>query len=316
MRSQTWSQLVRFCTDASTSGLVTDCLRVIIEADGIERLLRLMQAVLQTISSFRYPFLATLHLVLLVFQPTCISQNANIQNCNIDAASLYLVLFGLRDRLNLARRFFRLFRFLDAFSTVYVDLGSAKRPENALLRFVSYIDLLARTFNGMYLLTEALTLIDALQVDGLALLGKAKERVLKIEAMRFWFVALVSGICATLLRLYGTLRQDFPAGNAPSSTEMAPQKSPNTTRESVELSDGSRNASGGPPSGKQGPRSFEAGKLLRRLAALIFDVFIPGSVLGLVPAKSGIVGLAMICSSILTALDVWDRCGREVKAAR
>ncbi|KAF6811013.1 hypothetical protein CPLU01_15186 [Colletotrichum plurivorum] len=275
-----------------------------------------MQAVLQTISSFQYPFLITLHLVLLVSQPTCVSQNANYQGCNIHAASLHLILQGLRERLNLARRFFRLFRFLDAFSTVYTDLGSAKRPETALLRCVSYLNLLARTFNGMYLLTEAVTIIDTLHVDGLAPLGKANERVLRIEAMRFWFLALVAGICATLLRLYGTLRQDSPAEKASSSTEAVPNDSLRDPSESVEPSDKSRNTSDGPPSSKQGPKSCEAGKPLRRLAALSFDVFIPGSVLGLVPAKSGVVGLAMICSSILTGLDVWDRCGREVRAAR
>lgn len=278
--------------------------------------MRLTQAILQTISSFRYPLLITVHLVLFVFQPTCVSQNANVQGCNIDEASLHLVLLGLRERLNLARRFFRFFRFLDAFSTVCTDLGSAKRPETALLRCVSYLDLLARTFNGMYLLTEALTLVDASQVDGLAPLGKSNERRFKIEEMRFWFVALVAGICATLLSLYGTLRQDFPAEKVPSSTELASQKSPKNTRESVEPSDGSRNASDGPPYDKRGPKSRETGKLLRRLAALSFDVFIPGSVLGLAPAKSGTNGLAMICSSVLTGLDVWDRCGREVRAAR
>ncbi|KAF6798891.1 AoPex11B [Colletotrichum sojae] len=300
--------------NAAPSGLWTDCLRVIIEADGIERLLRLIQAILQTISSFRYPFLITLHLVPLVFQPTCVSQNANIQGCNIDAASLHLVLLGLRERLNLARRFFRLFRFLDAFSTVYTDLGSAKQNETAFYRCVSYLDLLARTFNGMYLLTEALTLVDALQVDDLAPLGKANERVLKIEAMRFWFVALVAGICATLLRLYGTLRQDSPAEKAPSSTEAVPNHSLRNPSQSVEPSDKSRNTSEGPLSDKRGPTSRDTGKLLRKLSALSFDVFIPGSVLGLVPAKSGTVGLAMICSSILTGLDVWDRSYGHLRA--
>ncbi|KAJ3577944.1 hypothetical protein NPX13_g2624 [Xylaria arbuscula] len=52
--------------------------------------------------------------------------------------------------------------------------------------------------------------------------------------------------------------------------------------------------------------------LTRRIVSDALDITLPGSVVGWVPASTGTVGLAMFVTTILTSMDIWERCGREV----
>ena len=63
------------------------------------------------------------------------------------------------------------------------------------------MDGVAGTFNGLYLLLEAVTLVDALRIPGLAIWGIELESALKIESQRFWLFALAAGALACILRL-------------------------------------------------------------------------------------------------------------------
>ncbi|AEO64200.1 uncharacterized protein THITE_2110084 [Thermothielavioides terrestris NRRL 8126] len=46
------------------------------------------------------------------------------------------------------------------------------------------------------------------------------------------------------------------------------------------------------------------------------DLAVPGSVVGWVPLGPAVVALLMFGSTVLTGMEVWERCGREVAAAK
>ncbi len=48
----------------------------------------------------------------------------------------------------------------------------------------------------------------------------------------------------------------------------------------------------------------------------VCDLPVPGAVIGWIPVGSGTVGLFMVVSTYLTGLEVWERCGNEVAAAK
>ncbi|ROV91259.1 hypothetical protein VPNG_09682 [Cytospora leucostoma] len=65
----------------------------------------------------------------------------------------------------------------------------------------AWLDMLGRTFNGMYLLLETLTLLDSLQQPGLSPWGPAWYRALHAEGQRFWFLALALGAASGLTKI-------------------------------------------------------------------------------------------------------------------
>jgi hypothetical protein len=213
----------------------------------------------------------------------------------------------LASRLGLVRRFIRLFRFFDALSDSYNAFTSLTGPAGkngtngtpATLYLEKTLDGLASTFNGLYLLLEATTLVDALGIQELAILGKELEVATKIEAQRCWFLALIFGALSCMLKL-SKLQQSTPA--KPES-EKAAQASVGVGKE-----------------GKQGVVAVEGkakitaqrARLSRKLIACLLDIPLPGSIIGWIPASEGTVGFLMLTTSVLTGFDVWERCGRDV----
>lgn len=122
--------------------------------------------------------------------------------------SFEIPLSQLRGRLGLARRFIRLFRFLDPFHAVYTLVS---RPQS--LTTETYLDVLANTFNGLYFFLEAITIVEALQIDGFIIWTPEYEKTLKMESQRCWFLALVCGAIASGLRV-SMARQELAAQSA------------------------------------------------------------------------------------------------------
>ncbi|KAK3292646.1 uncharacterized protein B0H64DRAFT_467955 [Chaetomium fimeti] len=58
------------------------------------------------------------------------------------------------------------------------------------------------------------------------------------------------------------------------------------------------------------------GKVVRRLVADVMDLAVPGSVVGWVPLEPRTVGWLMVGSTVLTGMEVWERCGRDVAVAK
>ncbi|KAI1867312.1 hypothetical protein JX265_000851 [Neoarthrinium moseri] len=308
MSVQFHEQFIRFTTDSV----------------GLERTFRLLQATVQIIAS--YPAVLGLLLSLLGFI-------TGSSSAAVSHAQTNVILLALRQRLGLARRFFRLFRFLDAFHAahkLYAGLsatGAAPAPAEA------WLDVLGRTFNGMYLLLEASTIVDALQIEGLRVWAPDWERAITVEAQRFWLLALVCGVLAGLLRMVKVLAYTpVPATGDGFAHGAKEGKDDAGEKDKV-----------GPGDGDEG--EFDMQKEQQRLRAIVkerrkgrvlwrrevraklrglgravtanaLDIVLPGSVVGWVQADPGTVGLAMFVTSILTGMDAWERCGREVAASK
>jgi hypothetical protein len=149
----------------------------------------------------------------------------------------------------------------------------------------------------LYLLLEATTLVDALGIQELAILGKELELATKIEAQRCWFLALVFGALSCMLKLSKAQQST----TAKSTSEKAAHASSNADKD-----------------GKQGvvegkaKTTAQRARLSRKLIACLLDMPLPGSIIGWIPASEGTVGSLMLTTSVLTGIDVWERCGREI----
>ncbi|KAI1826791.1 peroxisomal biogenesis factor 11 [Xylaria intraflava] len=271
--SRTFEQFVRFTNDAA----------------GLERTLRLFQSIAQILTSYTLPLHYLLHLQqTLTGTPT-------------PAKTATAVLLALRSHIGLARRYFRLFKFLESFhaaQTLYASPG---------LSAAVWLDVLSRTFNGMYLLLEASTTLDALGIDGLAPWGPALDRAVNVEAQRFWLFALAFGALGGLVRIFAVFASAGEKG-------AVSKEGKETGKGKGTVSDGKDGAASDARTVVWTPavRSKVFG-LGRGVVANVLDITLPGTVVGWVPASSGVVGLAMFVTTLLTGFDVWERCGREVR---
>lgn len=208
---------------------------------------------------------------------------------------LHRPLAELSSHLGLARRFLRFFRFLDAFSAsynVFTSLGKDGQPTSAHLE--KTLDGLGGTFNGLYLLLEAVTLVDALRIPGLAIWGIELEAALKIESQRCWLFSLVAGALACMLRL--SRLQDLTPTRTVPDTGI-------DEKEIVKIEEERALAS---------VKSAQSRRLTRKMVACVLDMALPGNVVGWIPASKSSVAIIMLVTSVLTAADVWERCGKEV----
>lgn len=259
-------------------------------------------------------------------------------------------LTDLRTQVALTRRFFRVFRFLESFhnayqiyTSVYVppppppltpvqaaetskgedqdhDAASvqAKTTTPASRRqdppSEAWLDIFSRMFNGMYLLLEALTLVDALRLPGLSLFGVYWSTVLHVEGQRFWLFALVCGFASGVIKIiklvaYAPVPQTgegYGTGDKSSAEGMADWE-----RERARLR-------GIVAARKESRRAWRTqlkttGRdLMTRCVADLLDVVVPGSVVGWVHVQPGTVGGVMVVTTWLTGMGIWEKCGREI----
>ena len=258
----------------------------------------------------------------------------------IERAVLLGILDGFRSRVALARRFFRVFRFLESFQAAYRLYSPPSPPAGKPAEL--WLDILGRSFNGMYLLLETSTLLDAMAVPNFSLLGAELLPRVNIEAQRFWFLALVCGVAGSLVRLVKTLvyagvpesGEGFGDGSKPKEKEAA--EAAGTEAAGTEEKTAGFGNGDGPDAWRKDLERMRQGLrrrrqerrdlvqriktrltgLLRRLVADVCDLPVPGTVIGWIPVDPGAVGLLMVVSTYLTGLDAWERCGREVAATK
>ncbi|KAI1504743.1 peroxisomal biogenesis factor 11 [Biscogniauxia marginata] len=312
--SYTFEQFIRFTTDSV----------------GLERTFRLFQAIAQILSSFALPFDLLIYLVgLTAYGPP-------------SPTATQFILLALRQRLALTRRFFRLFRFLESFNGAQKLYAAVSTPQaqrepakSGWVQSVAWFDIFGRTFNGMYLLLEASTIIDSLQIEGLTLWTPDWEHRITIEGQRFWLFSLVCGVFSGLLKMIQVLAYTPVPDNAPvtatgesnsqekqeSVTHPESEKSTQDEKDSKEgwdLKQEQQRLRGIVKGRKQGRVAWrreirqKINKLGRGVIANALDITLPGSVVGWVRVDTGTVGVATFITTILTGMEVWERCGQEV----
>jgi hypothetical protein len=282
---------------------------------GMERILRFLQSLCQILVSFPS--------VLSIFLSLC---SLSVQ----ESAQIQTVTGILRGRLNLARRYFRFFRFLDSF---YVGHVLYHAPGDKPLEL--WLDILNRSMLGMYGLLESAALPDSMEVPGFEVWGPVQTRKLNIEAQRFWFFALALGVLSATIKLvklyayapvpaagdgYGTgEKEDF----IDAATDMADgRKKPKEKGGKAEL-DNERQRLKEAVDKRKREREREQRRVLvrsksralfRKMAADSLDMLLPGHLIGWIKTDPGTVGVAMMITSVITSIDVWERCGAQVRS--
>ncbi|KAI1124359.1 hypothetical protein F5Y10DRAFT_269199 [Nemania abortiva] len=339
--SRTFEQLVRFTTDAA----------------GLERTFRLLQAVAQILTSYALPINCLL--LLLTFVP-------GSSGSSPDVKATHAVLRALHSRLGLARRYIRLFAFLESFriaQKLYVsltpspsprtppDTSNINQPNTAPPRARGtradiWLDVFGHIFNGMYLLLETATVVDAQEVDGLVVWGPELERAINIEAQRFWLFALVCGVLSGFVKIFKVVAYTplpppprasalghaaVDAGKSGENGSVDGDRGQGSEKEGREGDDGQGGSGEAWDLVKEQARlrrtvadrklartawkrevQAEISALGRRLVVDALDITIPGSIVGWIPADTGTAGLAMLVTSILTVMEVWEKHGRDI----
>ncbi|KAH6617897.1 peroxisomal biogenesis factor 11-domain-containing protein [Chaetomium sp. MPI-SDFR-AT-0129] len=256
------------------------------DAYGIERLLRLIQSLI-TILLFAPTSLNHLPLLSLLIPASFISPTASTTTTTLT---------HLRKRLATLRQPLRFFRFLDCFASAWTIFTTTTTATPSLAdTLLRWTDFGSKAFNGMYLLLESAVFAEAvLDVPGVGLWVGGPEAVKRmgLDGQRFWFVSLVCGIVGGVVKLM--------------VSETGGQEG------------GSGGKEDGDGKGKEGSvKSVQKKwKVLRRVVADMMDLAVPGSAVGWVPLSPGMVGVLMFGSTVLTGLEVWERCGRELAVSK
>lgn len=221
----------------------------------------------------------------------------------------------LQGRLNITRRWMRLFRFLEAFQAGWrLYLSEGKTLE-------TWLDAHAKTCLGMFGMLESITLFDLLAVDHLEIFGAERAASMNVEAQRFWLVALYLSAMSSGVKLVRLFSQrpvpptgdGFGLGPEPEK-EGAGEKdvaAPEQEKSGLEkMKDRNRR--------KREQKAWEK-KVQAEMVALgmkllgdVLDLVIPASIVGWVQVDPGMVGIAMFCSTIITGGVIWKRHGREI----
>lgn len=322
---------------------------------GLERIFRLLQSIAQILSS--YPALLGIFISLLEF--------SSVVHKPPSYAKSHAVLVVLRQRLGLARRFFRLFRFLDSFHAaqkLYTNIATAseggsssekeekkKKQRPFWVHLEAYLDVFGRTFNGMYLLLESSTIVDALQIDGLRAWSPGWERTVAVEAQRFWLFSLVCSVLSGALKALQVLAYTPvpPAGDVTQSEKTSAGAAAGDAAQTGEKD--KENQTSGPTAASAADfnpdEEFDVRKEQERLRGLVqktrkrrrlwmrevkaklrglgravaanaLDIVLPGVFVGWIDADPGTVGVVMFITTVLTGMEVWERCGREVSQSK
>jgi hypothetical protein len=180
----------------------------------------------------------------------------------------------------------------------------------------------------MYLLLDGSLIIDSLRIDGLRVWTPEWERTIFVEGQRFWLFALVCGVISGLLKMAMVLAYtpvpatgDGFAHGKSEGIKPAEKEKENSDEEEVldvkKEQERLRNIVKARRK-RQGLWIREVKAKLhglgRRVIANALDIILPGAIVGWINVGPGTVGLAMFVTTILSGMDAWERCGKEVVA--
>ncbi|KAI1323895.1 hypothetical protein F5Y16DRAFT_382554 [Xylariaceae sp. FL0255] len=243
-------------------------------------------------------------------------------------------LLALQQRLDLARRYIRMFRFLD-FSLQAQRLLAGLQitdlvPSQSLAstnqktddvkfatawrywpRIEKWVELMGRTFLTMYLLLETTTILDYMQVDGLHVWGLQRRSAVNVEAQRLWLFTLACNVVVGLMRIGQSLRLTtdlFGSSHEARNKSIVPAKKVDIAASNKDKEMKVKNRS---HLGHRKSSSQLVG-LVRGLLTNALDMVIPGVVVGWLNVSPGIIALIMFVTTLSTSFDIYERCGREI----
>ncbi|KAK3401968.1 peroxisomal biogenesis factor 11-domain-containing protein [Sordaria brevicollis] len=310
-RRSTLETLIKFGTDAS----------------GLERTFRLFQAIAQCIQSFSS--VRSILIYLFITVPQVVYTFLFFHNNNKYSTSPSNLItqswlertdaqwmtnaMEARSRLAKGRRFFRVFRFVESFHSAFTLTNAHEEKDLA-----TWLDISAKSFNGMYLLFETLVFFSAVDLNKLSPFSRETEEFLNVEGQRFWFFALVCGVLAGVVRLWEDYRRQEQE-QVRDGRDNSAEKEKGSVEEEDEAEDEHvkqlkeeerQRAAVEQKKERDAARKGRRTRILRRIVADLLDIPQPGAVVGWTPFLPGTVGVMMIGSTLLTGMEVWDKCSR------
>ncbi|TLS24171.1 hypothetical protein PpBr36_08504 [Pyricularia pennisetigena] len=286
---------VRNVANAAVSGLANIV--------GLERILRLFQSIAQIILGV--PFLAITTTAWVNSLPSTVAFFSSLTSgekpvvaaaAPLKVADTLLLLGDLKGKLALARRTVRLFWFLGSFQAAQQLYSTGGGLD-------VWLDVASRSFNGMYLILETVTMPDVVGTPHLRLFGPALSATLNLEAQRFWLLALVCAAASSCLKLLATYGQAaVPETGDGFGAKVGEKTKKNKAGAAV---DKAGKEAAGVALARE--RSAKRRALLRKLAADVLDMAAPGVVVGWMDVDAGAVGMAMFVTTLLTSYDVWKK---------
>ncbi|KND88677.1 hypothetical protein TOPH_06772 [Tolypocladium ophioglossoides CBS 100239] len=265
---------------------------------GLERFLRFFQSIFLILTS--YPSLIA-DFLLPSYPPSVhVSTETSLRQ--------------LQSHLNLTRRTIRLFWFLGSFQSSWA-LYTAPAPDGKFIE--TWLDVLAQSAFGMFGLMESATLLDLARVDGVALFGADKAVRLDAEAQVLWLVALYASALGSgirLLRLFACRPVPQTGEGFGTALEKEPGAAPGdeAEKERVKMKELAQRRK---EERKTWLKEFndKAGALGMKLLAEMLDLVIPATSIGWIKVDVGFVGVVMFCSTVLTGMAVWAKCGKQLQ---
>ncbi|KAK4940640.1 hypothetical protein LTR10_019270 [Elasticomyces elasticus] len=217
-----------------------------------------------------------------------------------------------KEQTNLARRYFRLFKWIDSWTTAYNQYhthlapGPVAKPPSDVDNIKVVLTVAKFSLLGMYLFLEMFTLTDAMQIT-----KTSWGPTIQLEALKFWFyslaVSVVLGVYELVVLEFGSSASPAHANGTNSShvEEKASQatitvKSAGKESTTVVVQPKSTLVA-------RDLRAMKRQKLVKQIVADSCDLLIPGAVVGWVPLGPVPVGVAGSISAVLGGSDVWAR---------
>ncbi|KAI1617050.1 peroxisomal biogenesis factor 11 [Exophiala viscosa] len=219
-----------------------------------------------------------------------------------------------KEQTNLARRYFRLFKWIDSWTAAYnqyqtyLVLGSVSKPPSDVDNIKVVLTVAKFSLLGMYLFLEMFTLTDAMQIT-----KTSWAPTIQIEALKFWFYSLAVSVVLSVYELFVLQFSSTSPAHA-NGTNSSPVENEKTkaSQATITVKSGGKESTTVvvQPKSTSIAHDLRANRrqaLFKQIVADSCDLLIPGAVVGWVPLGPVPVGVAGSISAVLGGSDVWAR---------
>ncbi|KAB8295811.1 hypothetical protein EYC80_008633 [Monilinia laxa] len=275
-------------------GVIKHAIDFASDAAGLEKSLRLMQALCQ-IFAF-YP-----RVLGVVLAGVGMGGVGATGGKGVDGRiGVVEGLWRARREVAVGRRYLRFFRFIENFSKAWDSLCNEDG-----LKMLTGVG--KSGFMGAYLGLESLTILDMMGIC-----STPWSSTCILEGNKFWFYSLcisIFGGFVDLFEIYHSHDSNHVDADTPDSTST---QNPTTTSQNIEdkppsIAPISSSEITRPNSKRQKARSTT--EILLKIIENAADLIIPGAVTGWIITDAGIIGVATVISTVLSSGEIWRRVG-------